>query len=247
MTLHTIQIICIIWSLIGVGTFILLNFIAAPYGRHIKKGWGIEISNKLGWVLMEAPSLFVMVYFMTNYSTDNYSLMLGILWIGHYFNRTIIFPFRLHTQGKKMPITIVISAIFFNCINASLNGYFLTHFQPSVSFNSIQLVLGLTFFAAGFIINQVSDHTLIHLRKPEETGYKIPYGFMFKYISCPNHFGELIQWAGYGIMAWNFPAWTFFIWTAANLIPRALKHHSWYQSHFPNYPKNRKAIIPKVL
>ena len=32
---------------------------AAPYGRHVRSGWGPSISNQLGWSLMELVSLLV--------------------------------------------------------------------------------------------------------------------------------------------------------------------------------------------
>lgn len=147
-----------------------------------------------------------------------------------------------------MPLTITFSAIFFNFINAGLNGYYLSEFEQYTAdtFTSWHFFLGLILFAFGFISNQISDTILINLRKPGETGYKIPEGFLFKYISCPNHFSEIIQWLGFSIMAWNLPATCFFIWTLANLLPRALKHHKWYKERFTNYPKTRKAIIPKL-
>ncbi|MGL5956334.1 MAG: 3-oxo-5-alpha-steroid 4-dehydrogenase, partial [Brevinema sp.] len=39
----------------------------------------------------------------------------------------------------------------------------------------------------------------------------------------------------------------FFLWTVANLLPRALTSHRWYLDHFPDYPKDRKALIPFLL
>ena len=35
---------------------VLLFFITAPYGRHERKGWGPTVSDKVGWIVMEAPS-----------------------------------------------------------------------------------------------------------------------------------------------------------------------------------------------
>ena len=246
--IDTLNLVCVIWSAIAIGTFVLLNYVTAPYGRHIKKGWGLEVSNKLGWVLMELPSFGIMLYFYLTTNQSNYAVMLSLLWLVHYFNRTFIFPFRLRTKGKKMPIIIVLSAIGFNFINAGLNGYYLGYLEQYTpeSFMTWSFYLGATFFISGFIINQVSDHILINLRKPGETGYKIPKGFLFNYVSCPNHFGELTQWAGFALMAWSFPGTTFFIWTFANLVPRVLKHHKWYKSHFKDYPVSRKAFIPKI-
>ena len=248
MTLETLQLICVIWAIIGIASFILLQFVTAPYGRHVKKGWGPEVSNKLGWIIMEAPSFLIILYFYLSSEQSLYAGLLSILWLIHYLNRTFIYPFRIRTKGKKMPLIIVGSAIFFNCINAGLNGYFLAHFESysQDSFYQWNFILGLLLFISGFIINQKSDHILIHLRKPGETNYKIPTGFLFKYISCPNLFGELVQWTGFVIMAWNLPATSFLVWTAANLIPRALGHHKWYKNHFPSYPKNRKIMIPKI-
>jgi len=248
MTLETLNLICIIWAAIGVASYILLQFVTAPYGRHVKKGWGPEISNKLGWIIMEAPSFFIILYFYLSSDQSLYASILSLLWLIHYLNRTFIYPFRIRTKGKKMPLIIVGSAIFFNCMNAGLNGYFLAHFESygPDSFYQWNFILGIVLFIVGFIINQKSDHILIHLRKPGETNYKIPTGFLFKYVSCPNLFGELMQWSGFVIMAWNLPALSFLIWTAANLIPRALGHHKWYKKSFTEYPKNRKAMIPGI-
>ena len=246
MTLATLYAVCWIWIAVGIAAFILLQFVTAPYGRHTKAGWGPQISNKAGWILMEVPSFLIILYFFLTSNQSSFASMLSILWLLHYFNRTFIFPFRIRTKGKKMPLVIISSAIFFNLINAGLNGYFLAHFEnySNNSFADWNFFLGIILFIGGFIINQISDHILINLRKPNETGYKIPKGFLFDYISCPNLFGELLQWSGFAIMAWNLPALTFLVWTCANLIPRATKHHHWYQSNFPEYPTKRKALFP---
>lgn len=248
MTLTTLHIICIFWALVGLASFVLLQFVTAPYGRHVRKGWGPQISNRLGWIIMEAPSFLIILYFYLSSNQSNYASLVSFLWLLHYANRTFIYPFRIRTKGKKMPLIIVGSAIFFNCINAGLNGYFLAHFESytSESFYSVNFIIGIILFISGFLINQKSDHILIHLRKPGETNYVIPTGFLFKYVSCPNLLGELIQWTGFAIIAWNLPALTFLVWTAANLIPRAIGHHKWYKAHFDNYPVKRKIIFPKI-
>ena len=38
----------------------------------------------------------------------------------------------------------------------------------------------------------------------------------------------------------------FFIWTTANLVPRARSNNEWSKSNIPDYPKNRKSIIPFI-
>jgi protein-S-isoprenylcysteine O-methyltransferase Ste14 len=217
----------------------------APYGRHTSKKWGISIDNKLGWIIMELPALLVCpaIYFYFKIDFD-ISIMFICLWIIHYFNRTIIFPFRIKTKGKKMPLAIVLSAFFFNIVNGLINGYFLSNIDMhSVS---IFLITGFLLFVLGLYINISSDNKLINLRKIKK-GYFIPKGGLFKYISCPNFFGEIIEWFGFALMTFNIGSLSFFIWTCCNLIPRALAHHTWYKNKFNEYPKERKAILPFLI
>lgn len=240
------------WIAIAIITFFyLLFFETAPYGRHSSTSWGPSIRNKLAWFLMELPALFgfLFFFFTTAEYTNKVVLLFIILWCVHYVNRTLIFPLRIKTKGKKMPLIIVLSGMFFNTINTFLIANYLAKNPGKYTvewFTTWQFVLGFTLFILGFVINQYSDYILIKLRKPGETSYKIPNGFLFRYISCPNLFGEVIEWLGFALLTWSLPAFAFLFWTMANLIPRAIAHHKWYLSRFENYPKERKAIIPFI-
>jgi len=251
MNLETINTFCYVWIVVAVIVFVTMFFITAPFGRHTSEKWGPMINNKLGWVIMEFPSLAIMVYFLFwgSRSTSSFVWILFSLWIIHYVNRTIVYPFRIKSTPKKMPLFIVGSAIFFNLVNAGLNGYYLAELAPPESydaswFTTPHFIGGIILFLIGMFINRKSDTILINLRLKGETGYKIPKGFLFDYISSPNLFGEIIQWSGFALMAWNFPALTFMIWTFANLVPRAKNHFDWYKRNFPEYPKERKIVFP---
>ena len=171
------------------------------------------------------------------------------LYAGHYLHRSLIFPMFLRTAGKRMPVAIVASAFFFNVVNAGFLGYWLgiAAEYPVEWGGDPRFILGLALFAAGLGINLHSDYTLIGLRRPGETGYSIPRGGLFRWISCPNHAGEILEWAGFALLTWSLPGLSFAIWTAANLIPRALKHHAWYRSHFADYPSERGALFPRIF
>jgi len=91
--------------------------------------------------------------------------------------------------------------------------------------------------------------------------YAIPHGLLYKYISYPNYFCEWIEWLGFALAASPFPSfegWGAFMATVAppflflvaevfTMIPRAVKGHQWYHDKFPNYPKERKAVVPFVF
>ena len=235
-----------IWILIALIVLPVNLIYKAPYGKHSTKKWGKSIDNKTGWILMELPALLTcpLIYF-TITEEINSNVVFIVLWIIHYFNRTVIYPLRIKTKGKKIPIAIVASAFFFNMVNGILNGYFLTLLQFE-SISELYLILGFIIFIIGFYINISSDNLLIKLRTNQK-GYVIPNGKLFNYVSCPNFFGEIIEWLGFAIMTLNPGSLSFLIWTICNLIPRSKAHHKWYKENFENYPKKRKAVIHYLL
>lgn len=242
--------ISLLWCLLALLILPLTLLIKAPYGRHTTKGWGTLMDNKLGWIIMELPALLLVPFIFVVFNKGNYLQdfdgVFVLLWILHYFNRTIIFPSRIKTQGKKMPISIMASAFMFNCINGSIIGYYFASNEAN-DLNWAALFLGGTLFFTGLGINWWADNRLISLRKPGEKGYKIPYGGLFNRVSCPNLLGEIVEWLGFAIMTISLPTLGFFMWTVANLVPRALNHHQWYKSKFPEYPTERKAVFPFIL
>ena len=95
-------------------------------------------------------------------------------------------------------------------------------------------------------INISSDNILFKLRKGGEKEYTIPKKGLFRWVSCPNYFGEIVEWVGWAIATWSLAGLSFALWTIANLAPRARSNHQWYQENFSNYPKKRKRLIPRV-
>jgi len=53
-------------------TAIATTVISAPYGRHLKTGWGFPIPARLGWVLMESPAVWytAWVFFSGRFSAE---------------------------------------------------------------------------------------------------------------------------------------------------------------------------------
>lgn len=253
MKIEAIKYITYCWIFVAIIVHITMFYITVPFGRHTSDKWGKSINNKLGWFIMELPSLLIMVYFLVwgGKSFESFVWILFALWIIHYLNRTIIYPLRIKPTEKKIPIFIVINAILFNTVNAGLNGYYLSTLATSNSYNQYWLlswhfIIGFFCFFTGMYINIKADKILINLRQKGDTGYKIPRGFLFNRISSPNLFGEIIEWSGFAIMAWNLPALSFLVWTYANLVPRAKNHHIWYLDNFKEYPKKRKIIFPFI-
>ena len=249
---QSFHVFVLVWLGIAVLTFGVLFFIKAPYGRHTRSGWGPNISSRLGWLLMETPSplIIAFLFFYGGDVSDPAKWTFFSLWFLHYTNRSWIYPFRAKLDGKTMPLVIALMAIGFNGINAGINGIYL--FNTSVSYGTEWLldprfIVGVLLFLGGMYLNLQSDSILRNLRGPNETGYKIPYGGAYRWVSCPNYLGEIIEWIGFAIMTWSLTGLAFAAWTIANLAPRARDHHRWYKNKFTDYPKTRKALIPGLF
>ena len=155
-----------LWLAVAIATFASLFFISAPYGRHNRKGWGAQVNNKWGWIIMELVSPFALSYFFFNASDEKNSAVwvFYLLWIFHYFYRSLIFPFKLNSKGKTIPLSIVLMAIFFNSVNGFTNGFYFGNFASdyaTYSFLSPQFIIGLIVFVESY----AHDSKFIRLRK----------------------------------------------------------------------------------
>ena len=247
-----LRTVMLVWIGIGVGTFCLLFFVTAPYGRHSRSGWGPTISAKAGWILMEAVAPLGFLYFFLkgNQSPNLVTVLFLGLFLLHYLNRAFIYPFRMKNGERPMAVSVIVMGVFFNSVNGLLNGRYLNLFSFRYTTGwllDIRFLAGLALFFLGMYINLHSDGILRLLRSDEIPGYRIPKGGAFELVSCANYFGELIEWLGWACLTWSLAGLTFAIWTAVNLIPRALAHHQWYRREFPDYPDKRKAIFPYIL
>ena len=239
----------IAWFVLAAPTFLTLIFIPAPYGRHARRGWGPMIESKYGWLLMEMPAALVLAgtFIFGRQPKSICAWVFLLLWGMHYIHRTFIYPFRIRSEGKRMPVVIVGIAAFFNTANSTWIG--LNLFTLSVQYQddwllSPQFITGVVIFLIGYGINRAADRILRNLRSPGDTHYSIPYGGLFARVSCPNYLGEIIQWIGWAVATWSLSGLAFAVWTIANLAPRARSHHHWYQTHFTDYPSQRKALVP---
>lgn len=238
--------------ILAVPVFLLLFFVRAPYGRHVRSGWGPMLENRLGWFIMEMPAVLVFGAIVLVYVKLNVTVVLLLLmWELHYCHRVFIYPWTL-TKGKRMPWSIVLMALLFNTTNGYLNGWSIAGHADQYSnawVASPQFLLGALVFFAGMALNKISDRQLALLGRDRggKGGYLVPQGLAYRWVSCPNYLGEIIQWTGWAIAAWSLAGWVFAIWTMANLVPRALAHHRWYRETFADYPPGRKALIPHLL
>ena len=240
------------WFMIalGVPTFVATLITPAPFGRYSNPSWGWLLPALPCWIVMEAPNLIAVGYFLSQAelaSLDAVKITLLAMFSGHYFNRTIIYPLR-QSNRKPMPLLVPLSAFAFTSFNGYLQCKSIFHHPPYAPDHhmSLQFIAGVVLFFAGMYSNIQSDNILAKLRQPGDSAYRIPRGGLFEQVSGANYTGEILEWLGFAVTAGTLPAAAFAFYTFSNIAPRAYKHHLWYLEKFEDYPKNRKAVIPGI-
>jgi steroid 5-alpha reductase family enzyme len=199
---------------------------------------------------MELPAVFLFAaFFLTGARRfELVPLFLFGLWQLHYLHRTFLFPLRMRS-GRRMPLLIPVLAIAFNVLNAYVNARWIGHMGEYAAdwLADPRFLIGTALFVAGWSGNLHADAILRGLRTPGDDTYRIPHGGLFRWVSAPNYLFEIVEWIGWAIATWSTAGLAFAVYTAANLVPRALSHHAWYREQFPDYPRDRRALVPYVL
>lgn len=251
----------IVMAAVGLVVFISLYFVDAGYGKMISKKWGPSMPNKYGWMLMECPVFFVVLYLWLTADASircNMPYLLFFLFFElHYFQRSFVFPFLI--KGKsRMPIAIMLMSVMWNLINGYIQGYWLFHLAPNdPTFAQLyttnwlcswQFILGTAIFFAGMAINMHSDYVIRHLRKPGDTNHYLPKKGMYKYVTSANYLGEITEWLGFALLTWSWAGALFFWFSCCNLVPRANSIYLKYEKEFAGEfdRKKLKRIIPFI-
>lgn len=237
--------------MITILTLVSLFMVTAPYGRHLREGWGPRIKAVWAWVIMEMPVLlaFPVYLWISGASLNLVTGIFTLMWMGHYGYRTLYYPWQRRNVLKTYPVLIPLLAIFYNLINGYTNAWYIYAIHPGYTLSWLsdpRFLIGLSLFLVGFGINCHSDRVLLRLKTPEDPTYKIPKDGLHRQVASPNYFGEILEWTGWAIATWSPAGLLFAAYTFANLAPRAHSNLKWYRENFPDYPKDRKALVPYI-
>jgi 3-oxo-5-alpha-steroid 4-dehydrogenase 1 len=246
--------------LVSVPVFLSLYFVApSPWGKtatfrlptSLQSFFGPTVPARLAWFVYESPNLVwsLLCFVRRSRRLDRVNAALFSLYVLHYIQRTLIYPFMMKSGRKGIPLTTAALAFIYCNINGYLQARSLCEFDSlgDSFFDGPFVVVGLILFVVGAAVNLHSDSVLRKL-SGNGSGYQIPFGGCFRYVSTPHFFGEIVEWCGFCLASrCTLASTSFWLFTMANLIPRGVAHHRWYQDEFKDkYPRGRKAVIPFV-
>lgn len=168
----------------------------------------------------------------------------------HFIKRELESLFIHRFSNATMPVLrLPINCSHYWILCGTNIAYYLFHPRYSAPFEDNLPVIGallLTFFFS----EMMNLATHVHLRNLRPRGSKerkIPYGYGFDITSCANYTWEILAWLSFCILTNTLVGWFFLLVATGQMTEWALKKHKQYKNQFPNYPKNRKAIIPFIL
>lgn len=77
----------------------------------------------------------------------------------------------------------------------------------------------------------------------------MPSGGLFELISCPHYFAEILIYISLAIVQCGLSVtwWLVVCFVVVNQVIMGISNHQWYLNKFPNYPRNRRAVIPFLI
>ena len=167
----------------------------------------------------------------------------------HYVKRELETIFVHRFSLDTMPLI----NLFKNCTGYWLvfgvltMGFFLRPKEEEQGYSIADKVF-VALFVLFELLNLKCHLILKDLRKPGTTERGIPCGFGFNQVSCANYLWELCSWIAFACFCrTNFGAWLFVVLSLSTMGPWAIKKHKRYRKEFPDYPRNRKAMIPFIF
>ncbi|CAI7752656.1 unnamed protein product [Closterium sp. NIES-54] len=125
--------------------FLATTFISAPYGRHVRPGWGSPVPARLAWIVMESPALWLSAMTFSwgwhgchvadrtvgsaagataaVVAAADAAPVIMAFYLVHYFHRVVIYPMRMRAEGKTMPLTVMLLAFCYNLLNGFMQGW----------------------------------------------------------------------------------------------------------------------------
>ena len=212
----TVEIVLLVLGLI---CFIALYFIPAGYGKLINKKWGFSFNNKAAWMLMECPTLIVMLSLLSilDYAHKPVRIVLVSFFLAHYIQRTLSLWFFYFSPAEMYSVRW---------------------------FADPRFIVGAALFCAGMFINIQSDSYIRSLRSNGDSKHYYPCKGMYRYVTSANYFGELVEWLGFAVLTWSSAGFLFLFWTACNLVPRS---HALYKKYAQDFPEEFARYKPKRI
>ncbi|EER23593.1 3-oxo-5a-steroid 4- dehydrogenase [Coccidioides posadasii str. Silveira] len=175
-----------------------------------------------------------------------------LLLVLHFVKREIETLFIHRFSLATMPASYIVrnSAHYWILGGANLAYWVFSPSSPTArsEANPILLYAGLTLFTFGQLANFNAHLTLRNLRKEGDTTRRIPTGFGFNLVTCPNYLFEVIAWLGiYLVSSLSWSILLFIVVGSATMMRWAGQKERRYRREFGDkYKRKRYVMFPGI-
>ena len=227
--------------------YVLQKFVPIPYGKSYTPGrFKIEIKDRVAYILCNFFGPFLFVYSQCSLPNGHIFSVPSVIFTIHYFHRIFIYSWFRKSSSRPWPLYTFLYYLCSNTLFGLLTSFLLI-FSGKTFHIALQILLGIVIL--GFaVVAAIHDYKLCSLRHGGQNGYQIPNFFLFKWVSGPNYFLEIIEWLLFTLyLPFNLGAVAYVALVLANISGKAEWNHDAYIRIFKNkYPKDRAPWIPFI-
>jgi len=246
------------WGNIAVTAMQLLNSTAglqeasgenAGYSKFAHKDKNFKVPTRLAMLTLYSPACLVALYAMlylspTSGGNGREVLVCGLVAV--HFAKRILEVLFVHKYSGTMDGDIMCVITLSYTISSMIITYQQRHIDAySGPWDDFALWAGLNMFSIGQVGNLYHHVILANLRKEDgEQKYVLPSGGLFRFVTTPHYFFELVAWFGVACVSQQLNVLLVAAGMTSYLSGRAVATTRWYQSKFADYPAERRHLVP---
>jgi len=220
--------------------------------------FGPNVSTRNGMMFLYTPGILIALYFFVQIGIfipaaimENRGALMAVLIAVHFAKRVFESAF-VHKYSGTMPVTTCLTITSLYAIMSPAHCYYAQLAPPfKTAPGELLRSIGLVLYVVGILGNFYHHYLLATLRKPGETGYKVPHGGFFDLlggVATPHYFFELIEWLGVALVSQHVNSFMLLVGMFLYLADRATAQTEWSKTALKDeYPKTRKHMIPMLF
>jgi len=242
--------------LIMAGVGIFLNEVSGenfPYSKFeaVAKNrpsyW--KLPSRVGMFIIYFPAFCATIYygkFMSTFGTDvsNREWILTSALTLHFAKRLAEVLF-LHKYSGEVDISIASTIGVFYAVS-SVSRLYYQQLIPESFYEPYKnvLSLGMLMYGVGQAGNFYHHYLQSTWKRGKDKKYVIPHGGLFEYVACPHYFFEIISFWGLTLISQDIIGIFGTFAVMGNVGGRSVATSKYYRKKLPNYPEDRRNIIP---
>ncbi|KAM5355575.1 hypothetical protein ACJ41O_002221 [Fusarium nematophilum] len=228
-------------------------------GEVLVKDMGAQIAWKtvfiveyLGPILIHAATVAGRPYLYSDAGLMSVTQWLTFYMIVLHFAKREYETLFVHKfSANTMPWTNIFkNSFFYWTFSGALCAYFIYHPDSIAARNDKPIidVVGVLIYLFGEVGNALVHSYLAGLRSTGGTERKIPAGYGFELVTCPNYMFEVLSWVGIIVASRNWTVALFIAIGTAQMFDWAKGKERAYRKEFGDkYKKKRYVILPGLL